>query len=402
MREEIPPTAGLPLGWRDLLPGSGAGFPAALQAFTGAPHLGLTCSGTAALVCILHALRGRSGRRKVIVPAYTCPLVVMAIARAGLQAMPCDVAAGSFELDANDLQALCDAQTLAVVPAHLAGRVHALAEVAQIARRHGAFLIEDAAQALGAHTGDRSVGLGGEAGFFSLAAGKGLSLFEGGFWVCRDPLLAEDIRAAAAALAPRRPLLEWQRCLQLLGYALFYRPQLLDLVHGRGVRAALARRDMIAACADDFSPRIALHAVGAWRQAVGLRALPRLQAFQARLHDQALARLPQLQALPGVQILQDGPAACGTWPSFLMLCPDAAAADRVLQAWWGAGAGVSRMFAHALTDYDYLRPWLPWRATPGARDLAARLVVVSNSHWLDDSRFERLHAGLREALLRAG
>ena len=135
---------------------------------------------------------------------------------------------------------------------------------------------------------------------------------------------------------------------------------------------------------------------------MGLRALGRLQAFQTRLHDQALARLPRLQALPGVHILHDGPAASGTWPSFLMLCPDAAAAERILHTWWGAGAGVSRMFAHALTDYDYLRPWLSWRATPAARDLAARLVVISNSHWLDDARFEGLHAGLRAALLRAG
>ena len=47
----------------------------------------------------------------------------------------------------------------------------------------GAMVIEDAAQALGASFGGRSVGLHGDIGFFSLAVGKGLTTYESQF--CR-------------------------------------------------------------------------------------------------------------------------------------------------------------------------------------------------------------------------
>jgi len=50
---------------------------------------------------------------------------------------------------------------------------------------------------------------------------------------------------------------------------------------------------------------------------------------------------------------------------------------------------VSRMFAHALPDYAYLRPWVEEAPVPVARALAARSLTISNSLWLDEGRFAR-------------
>ena len=395
---EIPPTAGLPLRLRDLLPPWRSDFAAFAAGHIGAAGGGIECSGTACLIVILTALRQRSSRRTVVVPAYTCPLVVFAIAHCGLKVCVCDLAPDSFELDPLSLRAACNADTLAVIPTHLAGRIAGLDEVIAIAHAANAFVIEDAAQAFGARQGGVSVGLKGDAGFFSFAAGKGLSLYEGGLWVARDAAMRAALSQASAQVIPGSFKLEALRCLQLAGYAALYRPVPLRLVYGAPLRRALRRNDAIEAAGDDFSAEIPLHRVSAWRKSVGSHALLRLAGFQSELAVQAERRLPQLAALDGVKVLGDMPNAQGVWPSLLVLMPSAATRDAAMARLWGAKLGVARMFAFALPDYPYLRALVPQTDVPNARDFAARSLTISNSLWLDQARFERILTVLAEVL----
>lgn len=389
-KEEIPPTAGLPLRVRDLLPFPAGNFAQALAAFLDVPEVGLTCSGTASLVVILETLRRNSRRKTVIVPAYTCPLVVFAIAHCGLQTRVCDVRPAGFEFDPEALASACDSDTLAILPTHLAGRVADLEPAIALARQCGAYVIEDAAQALGAKDQGRSVGLRGDAGFFSLAAGKGLSIFEGGAWIAADERLRRELSLTGERIIPHRFGQETLRCLELLGYAALYGPLGLRPAYGAPLRRALARGDIIAATGDNFSPDIPLHRVSVWRQSVGLRALSRLGDFQQQLAAQAARRMPLLQEIPGLKVLTDQPAAEGTWPVLFVVFPEASQRDQVLAELWGAGVGITRMFAFALPDYDYLRPWVAERQLPNARHLAACSLTISNSPWLDDAHFNRI------------
>ncbi len=149
---EIPPTAGLPAHWRDALPpwNAGLGATAATYIDVDFPLLPVA-SGTAGLLIALRTLADLNERRKVvIIPAYTCPLVVLAVHQAGLQIRLCDVVAGGFDLDTEPFEKLCDQDTLAVLPTHLAGRVTDVAGIHAIAKSCGTWVIEDAAQALGA------------------------------------------------------------------------------------------------------------------------------------------------------------------------------------------------------------------------------------------------------------
>ena len=58
---ELPPTAGLPLHWRDLLPQGGhADLEARLRPILGIDDLQVVCSGTAALVIALTTLSRNS------------------------------------------------------------------------------------------------------------------------------------------------------------------------------------------------------------------------------------------------------------------------------------------------------------------------------------------------------
>jgi dTDP-4-amino-4,6-dideoxygalactose transaminase len=391
---ETPPTAGLPLSPLELF-GAGGGFARAAQDYVGVPHAGLACSGTACFILILTALHRLSGRRTVIIPAYTCPLAALAVAHCGLKLRLCDLAADSLDLDMAMLAALCDEDTLAIVPTHLAGRVARVAPVLRLARECGAFVIEDAAQSFGARRGGQSVGLEGDAGFFSFAAGKGLSLYEGGLWVTHDPAFAEAIERAHDELVSRKPWQEFRRCLELAAYALFYRPAFLPWVYGIPLRRALKKGDLPGAVGDVFSPEIPLHRVSSWRQGVGRRALSRLRAFREQTTVQAERRLAALDRLPGVEVFRDMESEEGVWPCLMLRLPDQRWRDRALDMSWDAGLGVTRMFIHALPDYDYLRPCVPQDDCPNARDLAARSMTISNSPWLNDADFARV-AGILE------
>ena len=378
---EVPPTAGLPLRWRDFLPARRS-FEGALAELLKVPAVQVECSGTAALIVALTALRTLSSRRRVVVPAYTCPLVVLAIAHCGLQAVACDVRKNGFEFCPERLDARCDDDTLAVLPTHLGGRVADVATAANIAHRAGAWVIEDAAQALGA----TSIGTYGDFVFYSLAAGKGLTLYEGGVLVARDEGLRRLLRETSERIAPFRAAWEARRLLDLAGYAALYRPLSLRFAYGVPLRRALRKGDPVGAVGDDFSARIPLHRVGAWRRGVGANALARLPAFLREQDRQAGRRRAVLETIRGLRVI-DGP---GIWPFFMVVMDSEEACDAALSRLWTAGLGVSRLFIHALPDYPYLAPLLQTRDVPNARDFAARTLTISNSPWLRNADFERI------------
>lgn len=399
-RTELPPTAGLPLRWSDFAPGAAAPLAPQLARLLelddGAATL--TCSGTAALVLALSALGRDSARRDVIVPAYTCPLVAIAVAHCGLNLRLCDTRPGHFEMDPDALAALCGPDTLAIVPAHLGGRLADLGAPVRLARAVGARVIEDAAQALGArHADGTPAGAAGDLGILSLAAGKGLSIFEGGALIAHDPALRARIAELAPQVLPRSLRWEARRCVELIGYALFYGPRGLRWVYGAPLRRALRRGDEVAAAQDEFSLRIPLHRVGGWRRAIGARAAPRLPAFLDAARQRALARSAQLRGIEGVQVLGDRRGERGTWPTLTLLFADPAARDAALARLWGAGLGVSWPFVRALPDYAYLRGIVASAPMPNAADFAARVLAVGNSEWLDDAAFARIAQVLQES-----
>ena len=394
---EIPPTAGLPLRWRDFLPVSGKSFDTGLASVLHLPTVQIECSGTAALIVTLTALKQISMRRSVVIPAYTCPLVVRAIRHCGLRPVLCDLRPDHFDLSPRMLVNLCDDDTLAILPTHLGGRVADLAEVLAVAQHTGARVIEDAAQALGATWRGRPVGTIGDAGFYSLAVGKGLTLYEGGVLVTRDDALRRHVRETSDRIVPTAPTWEGRRLLQLLGYTALYRPLGLRLAYGIPLRRALRSGRFIEAVGDDFPLTVPLHQVGSWRRTIGANALGRLPMFQQTLAASAARRKAQLDAIPNIKVMVDAPDGRGTWPFLMVLMPSAQARDLALARLWPAGLGVSRLFVHALPDYPYLAGALDDADIPNARDFAARMLTISNSPWMRYADFERICAVLDQS-----
>ncbi|TKI04505.1 nucleotide sugar aminotransferase [Martelella alba] len=401
MPQEIPPTAGLPVRWRELSALSG-NLAARLADRLSIPEPALTCSGTAALIMILRVLRQRHPHRCVlIVPAFTCPLVALAAGFCPpLTVVPCDLAPNGIDLDSQHLAQLCDHRTLAVVVTHLAGRVVDVDSAKAVAAACGAAVIEDAAQAMGARDDGQSVGLKGDAAFFSMAFGKGLTSAEGGVLFSRDPELHRALHQQCRQDLPFRLGWEIRRIAELAGYALFYHPRGLYYVYGRPLRRALARGDRIQAVGDDFSRRdIPLHRLGGYRRRVAAGALKRLPAFLESGRERALRRIAALRELPGVGVLTDTAGREGVWPFILLLMPNPSARDAAMDSLWTAGLGVTRLFIHTLYGYPAVAPLLGLTPPcPHADDFAARSLSISNSPWLTDKLFNDIVEQLRTVL----
>ena len=119
---EIPPTAGLPLHITDFLLKFNS-LEKKLSQFIGVDTIQIECSATAALVVVLSSLKKLSHKKKVIISAYTCPWVPIAIIHCGLIPVVCDSKREHFDFDLKKLHASLDQDVLAIIPTHLAGKI---------------------------------------------------------------------------------------------------------------------------------------------------------------------------------------------------------------------------------------------------------------------------------------
>ena len=192
----------------------------------------LVSSGKAALTVILKALAASSGRRRVIVPAYTCFSVPSAIVRAGLDVVLCDVEPDTLDFNFAELEGLINEEVLCVVPTHLFGRPADVDRVKRLCEGTGVVVVEDAAQAMGGQSGGRLLGTLGDVAFFSLGRGKNITCGTGGVILARSLPVIEAIKAEYATL-PEAPRGEVARnWLEMVIMRLFIHPLLYWLPAG--------------------------------------------------------------------------------------------------------------------------------------------------------------------------
>jgi dTDP-4-amino-4,6-dideoxygalactose transaminase len=157
-------------------------------------------SGKASLTVILQALHRLSGRTKVIVPAYTCYSVPSAIVKAGMQVVPSDLAEYGFDYDYDALRGKLGADVLCVLSVHLFGIPSDTQRLKRLCHGTGIFVVEDAAQAMGASIDGAPVGTIGDVGFFSLGRGKNITCGSGGIALTNDAEIARALDAIVATL----------------------------------------------------------------------------------------------------------------------------------------------------------------------------------------------------------
>jgi dTDP-4-amino-4,6-dideoxygalactose transaminase len=164
---------------------------------TGPLHCATCGNGTDALYLALRAL-GVGPGDEVITVAHTFIATTEAIGLTGARPVFVDVLPTTLLMDPAALEAAVTPRTRAVVPVHLYGQPCPMDEVLAVARRHGLKVVEDAAQAHGAHWRGRRVGGLGDLACFSFYPGKNLGAYgDAGAVVGADADLVRRVRMLA-------------------------------------------------------------------------------------------------------------------------------------------------------------------------------------------------------------
>lgn len=172
-----------------------AAFETHFAEFCGAPYCVGCGNGLDALHLILVAM-GIGVGDEVIVPAQTYIATALAVTYAGAKPVCVDIEPEYFSLDPEKIEAAITPKTKAIMLVHLYGQIGRFDEVQAIAKKHGLYLIEDAAQAHGAEYRGKRAGTLGDAAGFSFYPGKNLgALGDAGGVTTTSAEIADKVRA---------------------------------------------------------------------------------------------------------------------------------------------------------------------------------------------------------------
>jgi perosamine synthetase len=163
------------------------------SAFTGAAHSIAVTSCTTGLHLALVALGLQRGD-EVIVPAFTWIATANVVEHQQAKVVFCDIDLETFNIDPAAFEAAITPRTRGVIPVHLFGLAANMDAINAIAKKHGLWVVEDAACGFGATYHGRHVGTLGDAGAFSFHPRKAITTGEGGMITLADDGLAGTIR----------------------------------------------------------------------------------------------------------------------------------------------------------------------------------------------------------------
>lgn len=163
-------------------------FEQSFAQYIGVQHALSTSSCTGALHIALTAL-GVGPGDEVIVPEITWVATASAVRYVGATPVFAEVDRHNWCLDVSRLEGLITKKTKCIMPVHTYGHPCDMDEVMRIANRHGLYVVEDAAPAIGAECRGRKVGSYGHFSAFSFQGAKMLVTGEGGMLLTNDPEL---------------------------------------------------------------------------------------------------------------------------------------------------------------------------------------------------------------------
>lgn len=179
-------------GGRYILGPEVAAFEREFAEFCGVARAVSVATGTCALHLVLRDLGLRPGDEVITAP-NSFIASASAIALAGGRPVFVDIRP-DLNMDPAKLEAAITLRTKAIIPVHLTGRPARMDEILKIAERHRLFVLEDAAQAVGAKLNGQRVGSWGHAAGFSLHPLKNLyAIGDGGIVTSRDPVTLDRL-----------------------------------------------------------------------------------------------------------------------------------------------------------------------------------------------------------------
>ena len=158
----------------------------------GARKVLLTTSCTSALEMATFLIGIKPGD-EVIMPSFTFVSTANPVVMAGGIPVFVDIDPDTLNIDPEKIEEAITPRTRAIYPVHYAGVSCAMDEIMSLAKKHDLWVVEDAAQGVGARYKGRYLGTIGDMGCYSFHETKNITCGEGGALVINrdDPKLVE-------------------------------------------------------------------------------------------------------------------------------------------------------------------------------------------------------------------
>jgi len=164
-----------------------------IAGYTGARYAIACASGSDALLLALMAYDVKPGDEIITTP-FTFFATAGSIARLGAKPVFVDIEPDTCNIDPKKIRAKITKNTRGIMPVHLYGQPADMDPICAAARERELFVIEDAAQAVGAAYKGKNIGTIGDIGAFSFFPTKNLGAAgDGGFMTTNNDALAQKL-----------------------------------------------------------------------------------------------------------------------------------------------------------------------------------------------------------------
>jgi len=303
-------------------------------------------NGTAAFYLLLKALYRISGKKQVIIPAYTAPALFLPIKVLGLEVVLCEVSLDTLSLDLDFLSRVIGPNTLCVVPVYLFGLASDIKPVLELASANGAYVIEDCAQSWGTLLDGKPAGSFGNAAFTSFGRGKNFNTYAGGAILSNlgeissavleeiqntgKPSFMDQIGLAARLAAVSMAVRPWF-------YGMFY---------------FLIKRFKSVIVPPDF----ALKKFSRWQAAVGSRVIEKQEKDSRARYENGMALIEELKECSGIILPEIIPGSRPAFNRLPVLVKYPGLRDDLAKMLFRKGIETSRMYErpmHWIYDLGY-------------------------------------------------
>lgn len=155
-------------------------------------------SGTDALQIAMMALDIKPGDEILTTP-FTFVATTETIALLGAVPVYVDIDPDTYNIDVNKIESKITSKTKAIIPVHLYGQPCDMDSIMDIARKNKLYVIEDAAQAMGAEYNNKMICTIGDIGCISFYPSKNLGAFgDGGMITTENDEFADKLRMIIA------------------------------------------------------------------------------------------------------------------------------------------------------------------------------------------------------------
>lgn len=393
--------AGTPIAFSDLRRwlGGAPGKTAAMEAFrealmrrfqlAGCEFVSSGRAGLTLLLDTLHRLRGDPARTEVLIPAYTCYSVPASIERAGLRVRICDVNPETLDYDMARLEAFDCSRVLAILSANLYGIPNDLSAIETLARRRGIYMVDDAAQAMGATYADRAAGTFGDAGLFSLDKGKNITSMQGGILVTRSPDIASALRGRVGTLPPPASRDTIMQAAKMLVYAAMLHPGRYGLMR-RLPFLGLGRTPYeVPSPLTRYSPLLGVMAS---------ILFTRLDTLGTERRANAQRIMDAVGGIPELTPITPPPGASPVYVRMPLLAQDQQTRDTMIRRLDEAGIGATGSYPTAIAEIPQLRPRLHPEDLdcPGARRVAEGMITLPTHPFLTEAHIRTMASVIRQ------